>query len=254
MELGSSAYGTRGQKIRRINKASAQMLYRTHERLRQNNCFSQTNLPDRQAISNEGSVPSFVRCRVCTAVINKGSLGEFFDVDNYAFVRGDTSRLIWQPHCDYTGVQFPVSTSFYPARYDRLGFSDAPKHQGGMARVFKPVLNGTAHADDGRSECTGIFVDDGHRVYDCDLGKAESDRRALAEIDQLAELGRGGASAPFSDLLEHTIGPGLLKGGGVLLAPALELSSAQYRGRQLKEIYQLWAALQGARRRGETLL
>ncbi|KAK3251810.1 hypothetical protein CYMTET_38863 [Cymbomonas tetramitiformis] len=66
-------------------------------------------------------------------------------------------------------TEFPVSTSFYPARYDRLGFSDAPKHQGDMAQVFKRVLNGTAHADDGRSECTGIFVDDGHRVYDCDL-------------------------------------------------------------------------------------
>ncbi|KAK3251804.1 hypothetical protein CYMTET_38860 [Cymbomonas tetramitiformis] len=71
--------------------------------------------------------------------------------------------------CMTDSSPFPVSTSFYPARYDRLGFSDAPKHQGDMAQVFKPVLNGTAHADDGRSECTGIFVDDGHRVYDRDL-------------------------------------------------------------------------------------
>ncbi|KAK3251802.1 hypothetical protein CYMTET_38858 [Cymbomonas tetramitiformis] len=87
------------------------MLYRTHERLRQNNCFSQSNLPDRQAISNEGSVPSFVRCRVCTAVINKGSLGEFFDVDNYAFVRGDTSRLM----CTDGFLPFPELFMTYPS-------------------------------------------------------------------------------------------------------------------------------------------
>ncbi|KAK3285577.1 hypothetical protein CYMTET_6827 [Cymbomonas tetramitiformis] len=70
-----------------------------------------------------------------------------------------------------------------------FGFFDAPKHQADMAQVFKRVLNGTVHTD-GRSACTGIFVDDGHSIYDsADLGKAESDRRAFAEIDQLALLG-----------------------------------------------------------------
>ncbi|KAK3281431.1 hypothetical protein CYMTET_10781 [Cymbomonas tetramitiformis] len=94
----------------------------------------------------------------------------------------------WQPHCDYMGVQLPLSKDFYRARFDMFGFSDAPKHQAEMAQVFKRVLNGTVHAD-GRSECTGIFVDDGHSVYDRQLGKVESDRRAFVEIDQLAALG-----------------------------------------------------------------
>ncbi|KAK3251806.1 hypothetical protein CYMTET_38860 [Cymbomonas tetramitiformis] len=122
--------------------------------------------------------------------------------------------------CMTDSSPFPVSTSFYPARYDRLGFSDAPKHQGDMAQVFKPVLNGTAHADDGRSECTGIFVDDGHRVYDRDLGKAESARRALAEIDQLAELG---VQASYPQDIHAGIGRGVCGPGDPLRQPDSDL-------------------------------
>jgi len=89
-----SAYGTCGQKVCRINKVSTHMVHRTQHRLRQNSCFFRSDLPYCQAISCEDAAPSFVRCRVCAAVIHKGCLDEFFDVGNYAFVRGDASHLI----------------------------------------------------------------------------------------------------------------------------------------------------------------
>ncbi|KAK3251814.1 hypothetical protein CYMTET_38867 [Cymbomonas tetramitiformis] len=135
-------------------------------------------------------------------------------------LRGTENRC---PSRELLDFAFPVSTSFYPARYDRLGFSDAPKRQGDMAQVFKPVLNGTVHADDGRSECTGIFVDDGHRVYDRDLGIAESGRYNAALCKLLRTYPPGAQVlrrelAGVVDKLQF-VAP-LIVGGQNMLAPA----------------------------------
>ncbi|KAK3278614.1 hypothetical protein CYMTET_13454 [Cymbomonas tetramitiformis] len=105
----------------------------------------------------------------------------------------DLSDAFWnnpryQPHCDYMGVMTPVSKEFYRAHYDMFGFCDAPKHQAEMARVFKRMLNGTVHMD-GKSQCSGIFVDDGHSVADSDLSLAEATVRTQAEIAQLEAAG-----------------------------------------------------------------
>ncbi|KAK3242349.1 hypothetical protein CYMTET_47968 [Cymbomonas tetramitiformis] len=94
----------------------------------------------------------------------------------------------WQPHCDYMGVQFPLTKGFYRARYDMFGFADAPQHQADMARVLKRYLNATVHSD-GRSQCTGIFVDDGHTVHDSDLGLSEATARTEAELRALEDVG-----------------------------------------------------------------
>ncbi|KAK3278372.1 hypothetical protein CYMTET_13686 [Cymbomonas tetramitiformis] len=105
----------------------------------------------------------------------------------------DLSDAFWnnaryQPHCDYMGVQLPVSKAFYRARYDMFGFTDAPKHQAEVAQVFKRMLNNTVYAD-GRSECTGVFVDDGHTVHDEELGVEEATSRVEAAHAQLAKAG-----------------------------------------------------------------
>eukprot|EP00854_Cymbomonas_tetramitiformis_P011380 gene11380-biopygen11680 len=57
-----------------------------------------------------------------------------------------------------------------------------------ISRVFKRMLDETVHRD-GRSECTGIFVDDGHSVGDSTLSLAEATSRAQAELDQLERVG-----------------------------------------------------------------
>ncbi|KAK3270083.1 hypothetical protein CYMTET_21507 [Cymbomonas tetramitiformis] len=94
----------------------------------------------------------------------------------------------WQPHCDYMGVEFPVTKDFYRARYDMFGFADAPQHQADMARVLKRYLNATVHSD-GRSQCTGIFVDDGHTVHDSTLGVDEATARTEEELTALERMG-----------------------------------------------------------------
>eukprot|EP00854_Cymbomonas_tetramitiformis_P028437 gene28437-biopygen29531 len=94
----------------------------------------------------------------------------------------------WQPHCDYMGVQLPLSKGFYRARYDMFGFADAPQHQADMSQVFKRMLNDTVHSE-GRSECTGIFVDDGHTVHDSDMSLCEATTRTQASLTQLGRVG-----------------------------------------------------------------
>ncbi|KAK3282092.1 hypothetical protein CYMTET_10151 [Cymbomonas tetramitiformis] len=86
------------------------------------------------------------------------------------------------------GVEFPVTKEFYRARFDMFGFADAPQHQADMARVLKRYLNTTVHSD-GRSQCTAIFVDDGHTVHDSGLGLAEATIRTEAELQSLEDVG-----------------------------------------------------------------
>ncbi|KAK3276881.1 hypothetical protein CYMTET_15075 [Cymbomonas tetramitiformis] len=69
-----------------------------------------------------------------------------------------------------------------------FGFCDAPNHQAEMAQVFKRMLDGTVHLD-GKSQCTGIFVHDGHSVADSDLSLTEVTARTQAEIAQLEAAG-----------------------------------------------------------------
>ena len=57
-----------------------------------------------------------------------------------------------------------------------------------MARVLKRYLNTTVHSD-GRSQCTGIFVDDGHTVHDSSLGLVEATVRTEAELQSLEDVG-----------------------------------------------------------------
>ncbi|KAK3245972.1 hypothetical protein CYMTET_44476 [Cymbomonas tetramitiformis] len=78
----------------------------------------------------------------------------------------------------------PVSKDFYRARYDMFGFCDAPKHQAEMARVFKRMFDGTVHLNV-KSQCSGIFVDNGHSVAYSDLSLEEATARTQAEIAQL---------------------------------------------------------------------
>ncbi|KAK3248443.1 hypothetical protein CYMTET_42095 [Cymbomonas tetramitiformis] len=92
----------------------------------------------------------------------------------YAGSELTSEEAAFRERMQWMRLQLPVSKAFYRARYDMFGFSDAPQYQGAMAKVFKRVLNETVHAD-GRSACAGIFVDDGHSVYDRDLGKNDLD-------------------------------------------------------------------------------
>ncbi|KAK3262984.1 hypothetical protein CYMTET_28189 [Cymbomonas tetramitiformis] len=53
----------------------------------------------------------------------------------------------WQRHCDYVGVQLPVSKEFYRARCDMFGVSGALKHQAETLHfVFRRMPHNAVHA------------------------------------------------------------------------------------------------------------
>eukprot|EP00854_Cymbomonas_tetramitiformis_P010406 gene10406-biopygen10644 len=56
-----------------------------------------------------------------------------------------------------------------------------------MSRVLKRMLNATAYQD-GLSQCTSIFVDDGHSLAESSLSFDEASRGTQAELHQLEKM------------------------------------------------------------------